>query len=800
MAQHLRNGNARPWRGRATATRRAAAAIPAALLDLAGEPMALLDPALIVRAANPAFRAAFGRGVEVVGLPVGELGDDALGDPALRRALRAALAEGEEVDERLGPRGGPARRLRARRVVDADGRPAVLVAVAGAAQATPTPAPEAIGRAAEPGSPGHLALVASRTDNAVVITDALGRVEWVNEGFTRITGYTLEDVVGRTPGSVLQGPETDPRTVAVMRRGIRAGAGFNVEVLNYARSGRAYWLDIEARPVFDVAGALTHFIAIQCDVTGRKRAERRTEALNRLLRCIHRALSQYLDDSNSRATYHDLAAGLLDLTDSRAVAIVTVGETGAEEVELLAAAGGDPEGLRPWIDRARAGGRFAIDAPGGVHHAGMPLFHGATLVGVVALAGRPGGYDAELTSYIEPLLTTCANLVEADRNDRRRRRAEEQIRLLYGRLERRLDRLSCLRLIDMAITSSLDLRVTLGVVLDHALAQLGVDAAAILLLDPIQQGLDCACRRGFRASDPSELAVRVGEGLSGAAVREHRTVAVADLAAEATALARPQLVDREGFVAYFAVPLLVKGQVKGVLEAYHRNRLDPEPEWLDFLETLAGQAAIAVDNASLFEHLQRSNSELTLAYDATIEGWSHALDLRDRETEGHSRRVTEMTLRLARAMGIDGPELVQVRRGALLHDIGKMGVPDAILQKPGPLTDAEWVVMRKHPDYARDMLSPIAFLRPALPIPYCHHEKWDGTGYPRGLAGDRIPLEARIFAAVDIWDALLSDRPYRKGWPPAQVYDHIRSLAGTHLDPAVVEAFLAILDADREKC
>ena len=172
------------------------------------------------------------------------------------------------------------------------------------------------------------------------------------------------------------------------------------------------------------------------------------------------------------------------------------------------------------------------------------------------------------------------------------------------------------------------------------------------------------------------------------------------------------------------------------------------------------------------------------------------MDLRDHETEGHSRRVTEMTLRLARAMGIGEADLVHVRRGALLHDIGKIGIPDAILLKPGRLTDEEFAIIRRHPEYAREMLAPIAFLRPALDIPYCHHEKWDGSGYPRGLKGDQIPSAARIFAAVDIWDALGSDRPYRKGLPREEVKEHIRSLAGTHLDPAVVEAFLRCLEDD----
>ena len=186
------------------------------------------------------------------------------------------------------------------------------------------------------------------------------------------------------------------------------------------------------------------------------------------------------------------------------------------------------------------------------------------------------------------------------------------------------------------------------------------------------------------------------------------------------------------------------------------------------------------------------NAELTGAYDATIEGWSRALDLRDKETEGHCRRVTELTLRLACALKLPEDALVQVRRGALLHDIGKMGVPDAILLKPGPLTGDEWEIMRRHPTLAYEMLSPVTFLRPALAIPYCHHEKWDGSGYPNGLIGDAIPLAARLFAVVDVWDALLSDRPYRPGWPVDRVRAHIQAGAGSHFDPQVAEAFLTL--------
>ena len=210
---------------------------------------------------------------------------------------------------------------------------------------------------------------------------------------------------------------------------------------------------------------------------------------------------------------------------------------------------------------------------------------------------------------------------------------------------------------------------------------------------------------------------------------------------------------------------------------------------------MATQLAIAIDNSELFSGLQRSNTELALAYDTTLEGWSRAMDLRDKETEGHTQRVTELTVRLARALDVQEEELVHIRRGALLHDIGKIGVPDAILLKPGPLNEDEWAIMRRHPSLAYDLLSPIPFLRPALNIPYCHHEKSDGTGYPRGLKGEQIPLSARIFAVVDVWDALRSDRPYRKGWPEEKARDYVRSNSGIHFDPRVVQVFLGLVES-----
>jgi PAS domain S-box-containing protein/putative nucleotidyltransferase with HDIG domain len=199
-------------------------------------------------------------------------------------------------------------------------------------------------------------------------------------------------------------------------------------------------------------------------------------------------------------------------------------------------------------------------------------------------------------------------------------------------------------------------------------------------------------------------------------------------------------------------------------------------------------------NVELEDRVHARTRELAEAYDTTLEGWARALELRDKETEGHTRRVTSLTLKIASAMGICGDELEQVRRGAILHDIGKMGIADKILLKPGKLTREERETMQNHPETAYKLLSPIPFLSKALDIPYCHHEKWNGTGYPRGLKGEEIPLAARIFAAVDVWDAIKSDRPYKKAWSQKKAVEYFVEQSGKHFDPHVVNVFLEMLE------
>ena len=388
----------------------------------------------------------------------------------------------------------------------------------------------------------------------------------------------------------------------------------------------------------------------------------------------------------------------------------------------------------------------------------------------------------ELNAAETRLLTTLAEIAG---------NAIHRIRL-HGQTEQRLEQLMALREVDQAITASLDLPIVLNVILDQTMSQLRVDAARVLRLDLVMQTFETGAVRGFRHHPMHQARLPLSQTYAGRAVLERRTICIPNIQVEGSAALSATMAAGEGFVSYFGVPLIAKGKVKGVLEIFHRSQLETDPEWQDYLSTLARQAAIAIDSGELFESLQRSNAELALAYDTTLEGWSRAMDLRDEDTEGHTQRVAELTVRLAQAVGIGGPELIHIRYGALLHDIGKIGIPDRILLKPGPLSPEEWVVMRQHPVYAYQLLLPIPYLRPALDIPYCHHEKWDGTGYPRGLKSEQIPLAARLFAVVDVWDALCSNRPYRSAWSDEEVRAHIRSNSGSHFDPQVVEVFFKL--------
>jgi HD-GYP domain-containing protein (c-di-GMP phosphodiesterase class II) len=364
--------------------------------------------------------------------------------------------------------------------------------------------------------------------------------------------------------------------------------------------------------------------------------------------------------------------------------------------------------------------------------------------------------------------------------------------LLYAEAERQLEQLQVVREIDLAILSTLNLRETAGIILEKIIQQFNVDAADILVLDQSAGSLHYVKGIGFHAHTTIQTHLGLEQSYAGLAVRERRLVHIENLRRSPHNLITACNYKKEAFQVYLGIPLIARGEVKGVLEIYQRDPLKVEPGWFTMLEMIANQFAIAIDNSLLLESLDRRNAEITSAYDATIEGLSRALELRDRETEGHTRRVAELTLVLADKIDIAQEQRIHLERGALLHDVGKMGIPDDILRKPGKLTSQEWEIMKHHPLYAYNILSQIEYLKPALDIPLYHHEHWDGSGYPHGLAGEKIPLAARIFAVVDVYDALTSDRPYRTAWSKEQALDYMKSQSGLYFDPLILQAFLGI--------
>jgi PAS domain S-box-containing protein/putative nucleotidyltransferase with HDIG domain len=360
-------------------------------------------------------------------------------------------------------------------------------------------------------------------------------------------------------------------------------------------------------------------------------------------------------------------------------------------------------------------------------------------------------------------------------------------------MARRLSQLRILTEIDRAILTNFDLKSNLQILASRIVPELGIDAANIMIYHPTLQSLEGVASFGFMSNAFDGRELQLGEGYAGKAAEEKKLVHIRNLNSEGSTERLAQALAKEPFKTYFGFPLIAKGEVRGVLELFARKPFEADEDWFSLAEAFASRAAIAIDTVKVFENLQRSNAELILSYNAAIEGWSRALDLRDKETEGHSQRVTELGMRLAKKMNLTPTELNNFRRGALLHDIGKMGVPDSILLKPGKLTDEEWLIMKQHTNYARDMLSGISYLSDAMDIPYAHHEKWDGNGYPTGLKAEQIPLAARIFAVADVYDALTSDRPYRKAWTKQETVEYIRKESGKHFDPTVVTVFLSLV-------
>ncbi len=644
-------------------------------------------------------------------------------------------------------------------------------------------------------------LIESSQDGIIAYDNDIRYILW-NKAMERISGVKREALLGKSPFEVFPfleevGEGEAFRDAVKGKPTVRGAMRYNVP-----QTERHGFFQSAHFPLFDANGKIVGGMAIIRDVTEQMQNEQRVKAQH--------AVTQILVESS---TIEEASLKIIEVVCE--CLAWDIGELWLADkqqgVLCLAESWHSPTIELPGFEAITRKTTFApgIGLPGRVWQSGKPVWvvdiaqdAGFPRAEVAVKEGLRGAFcfpvegNREVIGVIDFLSCTTRqpdndllNMMTAIGRQIGlfiiRKQSEEQTKI-------QLQRISALHEVDIAITGSFDLRLSLNIFLEKVITLLNVDAADIFVLNKHMQALEYITSRGFLSDAVKTPLVSLSDEVLGRAVSERHLINIPDLREVKDTFNRARILSGEGFVSYYAVPIVAKGYVNGVLEIVHRIPFHPDQDWLNFLDILATQAAVVIDDAMLFDELRHANVELMTAYDRTIEGWSRALDLRDKETEGHSRRVTDMTVKVAAAMGIGKEELADIRRGALLHDIGKMGIPDRILLKQAPLTDKEWIIMRKHPGYAYELLWPIVNLRPAIDIPYCHHEKWDGTGYPRGLKGDQIPLAARIFAVVDVWDAMLFDRPYRKGWAKEKALEYIRSNAGIHFDPKVVEVFLGM--------
>ena len=423
----------------------------------------------------------------------------------------------------------------------------------------------------------------------------------------------------------------------------------------------------------------------------------------------------------------------------------------------------------------------------------LPLICGDQIFGSLTLVplAHPGVLDEQEIHILEGLANDVAFALTSLKTTAANARLYADLRQREESLSRRVAELELLSHGAAILRRAQHRQELLPSLLDWAVVTLGADAGAVILC--ADKYLDIALTQGLSDSvlgqhefQTSPLLTQVIDGGKPVSIADTKNWDALPLGDEYCELVA-------GMQSCILTPLRNATTNVGILFLAWCSPHVILADELRLLNAVAEMAGAGIHRVTLHEQTEHQAAELALAYDRTLEGWAHALALRDTDTETHTQRVVEMTMKLARAFGISGDDLVQVRRGALLHDIGKMGIPDDILRKPGPLTLEEWLIMRQHPALAQEMLDPIPYLREAMAIPYCHHEKWDGSGYPRGLRGDQIPIAARLFAVADVWDALTSDRPYREAWSESEVRAYIQEQSSASFDPQVVRVFLDLL-------
>ncbi|HWR11480.1 MAG TPA: HD domain-containing phosphohydrolase [Rectinemataceae bacterium] len=601
---------------------------------------------------------------------------------------------------------------------------------------------------------------------AIAVFDPEGLIEWINPAFEELSGYGSIELLGLNICSTCSA--LDNLKLETMRD---APAGQKEQVIccvNRRKNGALYFEEEKLCPVLDQDGKLTHIVVIKKDISASEQKKKEMEQDLQLSTTLGQAKSLEGICQNVmlflKEQYPDVLAGICLYTDGNSSVEKWFGDKGiargCADANTLGKEGKKPDS------------------------AVFEVFSRALAMGEEKIGQLHIHYAKNSPLDQEKLFDSLARQLEV----------ALQRMLAQQKISAQIRNISFLKLISRTINGDMDFEMVVGPLLRQTQKFLDSDAVALYLNDKETDLLSCRAQSGFRTSLVDNAKVSYGQPFVGIAAEEQRIVSIPHFDDFMGNDKYEALIRAEAFTSQYCAPIIIAGKTIGVLEVFQRKPFAPSSEWMILFDAIATQTGLALDYNSIYADLQHAYLDLELSYEATIEGWSAAMDYRDQETEGHSKRVTSLAISLATRVGIPEEEIASISRGALLHDVGKIGIPDSILKKPGPLDDDEWKLMKTHPIIAYSMLSRIPYLKQSLIIPLYHHERWDGSGYPEGLKGDTIPLAARLFSVIDVFDALTSDRPYRKAWSKNKTLEYLREQAGIQFDPDIVTAFISMLE------
>lgn len=608
---------------------------------------------------------------------------------------------------------------------------------------------------------------------AIAVLDTSGAVEWVNQAFEELTGYANKEVLGFSADKFCISSDFLP--LESIRNDPAAQKEYSCDGMERKKDGSLYIEERKICPVIDQDGSLSHIVLIKKDVTSIEQKKKELELDILFSTILHQSKSPEGLCVNAisllKGQFPEAKPMICLYTDGTAKIKKWFGEKPSEHGDDIETSDGRPS------DRDRP---FAEKHNTGTHGVRYEITMGEERIALFQVS-----CSCQSPLDHKKLFAQLAHQLES----------ALQRMIAQQKVSAQIRNISFLKLISRTINTAMDFETVVGSLLKQIRRFLDSDAIALYLNSGKETGeLICRAQSGFRTNLIEQVHIKYGQAYVGIAAEEQRIISVSrfDDIDQQGQLAR--LLHAEGFLSQHCAPIIIGGKTTGVLEVFQRKPFTPGSEWLILFDAIATQTGLALDYNALYADLQKAYLDLELSYEATIEGWSSAMDFRDQETEGHSKRVASLAISLAARLGIKEEEIARIGRGALLHDVGKIGIPDSILKKAGPLTDSEWVLMKQHPKIANEMLSRIPYLKESLEIPLYHHEKWDGSGYPEGLRGDKIPLAARLFSVIDVFDALTSDRPYRAAWSKEETLRYIQDQAGKQFDPAIVKVFISMIE------